>query len=103
MPKARPPLEPLPPAPLADWEAAFIKETVLRFFGADAVVRSFGPDPKRLQLHVETGRSAGMTGYECAGVLSCKIDRDGIDLVVTKRGERVWGDAKIAYRQGVVL
>lgn len=103
MPKAKPPTEPRAPHPLADWEAAFIKEAVERFFGADAVVRNFGPDPKRLWLHVETNRPDGLVRDECIGVLNCKITRDEIAITVTKRGTRIWGSAKIAYRQGVIV
>ena len=81
----------------------FIKETVLRFFGDDAVVRNFGPDPKRLLLHVETSRGDGLVKDDCIGVLNCRIERDQISLTVTKRGTRVWGSAKVAYRQGVII
>lgn len=103
MPKARPPLAPHPPSPLEDWERTFIKETVERFFGADAIVRNFGPDPRRLQIHVETSRDDGLVKDDCVGVLNCKIERDAISLTVTKQGTRIWGSAKVAYRQGVII
>jgi len=41
--------------------------------------------------------------YECLGVLMARIDRAQVAMVTTKRGTRVSGDAKIAYRQGVIL
>ncbi|MBL8547681.1 MAG: hypothetical protein JNL81_14535 [Hyphomonadaceae bacterium] len=103
MPKASPPSPPLSPHPLADWEATFIKDTVVRFFGDDAIVRNFGPDPKRLLLHVETSKPDGLIKDDCIGVLNCRIERDQIALTVTTRGTRVWGSAKIAYRQGVII
>ena len=40
--------------------------------------------------------------YDCLGVLFTKIDRP-IGLTVTKRGSRVFGSAKLAYRQGIIL
>ena len=81
----------------------FIRRTVKRFYGDNAVVRNYGPDPRRLLLHVETDIAPGMERYDCLGVLMCAIDRDEIDLAVTKRGRRILGKAKIAYRQGVIL
>jgi hypothetical protein len=33
----------------------------------------------------------------------CEINRDYIGLEVTKRGRRIRGNAKIAYRQGQIL
>ncbi len=73
-----------------------------RFFEGDAVVRNFGPDPKRLELHVETDADTDMRRYECLGVLLTRIDRQ-ISLEVTKRGAKARGSAKLAYRQGVIL
>src|SRR5262245_38624587 len=102
MPKAHPPLEPVAPFPLTNEEATFIKETVHRFFGDDAVIRNFGPDRNSLLIHVETSQSRPFDRDDCLGILFCRIDR-GIDLTVTKRGSRVRGLAKIAYRQGTIL
>jgi hypothetical protein len=102
MPKARPPLEPVAPLPLTQAETAFIKETVRKFFGDDAIVRNFGSDPKSLLIHVETSRSSIGERDDCIGIMYCRIDRP-IDLTVTKRGSRVRGLAKIAYRQGTIL
>jgi hypothetical protein len=103
MPQAHPPKEPKQPAPLTRDEAEFIRQTVRRFYGDDAVIRNYGPDPKRLALHVETNVEPGMEQYDCVGVLMCEIARDQISLDVTKRGRRIRGNAKIAYRQGEVI
>jgi hypothetical protein len=103
MPQSRPAAPPVPPAPLDLGEARFIRETVKRFYGDNAVVRNYGPDPSRLSLHVETDIEPGMERYDCLGVLMCEINRDEISLEVTKRGRRIFGHAKIAYRQGKVL
>jgi hypothetical protein len=84
-------------------EAEFIKEIVRRFYGPDAVVRTYGPDPANLKLHVETGTEPGLEQYDCAGVLFARINREKIAFEVTKRGTKPRGQAKIAYRQGVVL
>lgn len=102
MPAAAPQSPPTPPAPLSVDEAAFIKVTVQRFYGDGAVIRSFGPDPSRIEIHVETDCPNGMELYDCLGVLFTKIDRP-IGLTVTKRGSRVFGSAKLAYRQGIIL
>ena len=103
MPKARPPLAPEPPAPLQAGEAEVIKLVICHYYGADAVIRNWGPDPTKLLLHVETSlKKHDWTRYDCLGALFTRIDRKEIDLIVTRRG---WphGSAKIAYRQGVVL
>ena len=103
MPQARQQAEPVPPAPLSPTEAAFIKQTICKFYGLDAVARNYGPDPKRLCLHVETAMNPGLERHECLGLLMCEVVRDAISLEVTKRGSRVRGGAKIAYRQGDVI
>lgn len=77
-------------------------EAVRRFYGHDAVVRSFGPDADRLELHVETDAADDMRKYDCLGVLLTRIDRQ-VSLEVTKRRTKLHGSAKLAYRQGVVL
>ena len=64
MPGASPPVPPKAPAPLRDGEREFIKEAVERFYGRDAVVRNFGPDPDRLELYVETDADADMRKYD---------------------------------------
>lgn len=102
MPKAKPPMPPEQPWPLPDDEADFIRETVERVLGSDTVVRSFGTDPSSLVLHVETSGGVGLELDDCKGHLMCRIERP-IYLVATKRGRRIYGAAKIAYRQGVIL
>lgn len=94
---------PVPPFPVKEWEALFIKETVERYYGRDAVVRNFGPEPSSLEIHVETNADVGVERHECLGILMAKIPRDQIDLTVTKRGARIFGKARIAYRQGVII
>jgi hypothetical protein len=103
MPAAHPPVLPASPAPINDVEARLITETIRRFFGDDAVVRNYGPDPARLALHVEANRDIGMAEYDCLGELMARIDRNQISLDVTRRGTRVFGNAKLAYRQGTIL
>jgi hypothetical protein len=103
MPVASPPVPPRTPAPLRDSERDFIKEVVRRFYGQDAVVRNFGPDPERLELHVETDADDDMRKYDCLGVLLTRIDRRQVSLEITKRRTKAHGSAKLAYRQGVIL
>jgi hypothetical protein len=103
MPQSRPTSSPILPVPVRPDEARFIRETVKRFYGENAIVRSYGPDPKRLLLHVETDIEPGMEQHDCLGVLMCEINRDQISLSATKRGRRIFGGAKLAYRQGEIL
>jgi hypothetical protein len=103
MPQAKPPTPPKTPAPLTSGEERYIMDTVRRYYGADAVVRNWGPDPQRLNRHVEADQDIGLQRHECLGVLMCEIVREQISLESTKRGERIRGNAKLAYRQGVVL
>jgi hypothetical protein len=91
------------PAPLTPAEALLIKQTVREYYGDDAIVRNYGLDPKRLQLHVETVNEPGMEQHECLGILMCEIIRDQISMEVTKRGTRIRGNTKLAYRQGEVI
>ena len=102
MPVASPPIPPRAPAPPRDGEREFIKEAVESFYGTDAIVRNYGPDQDQLELHVETDGDMDMRKYDCLGVLLTRIDRQ-ISLEVTKRGAKVHGSAKLAYRQGVIL
>lgn len=102
MPAAKPPKPLQHPAPITAEEARFITATVRRFYGSDAVVRSYSPDPAKLCLHVETSIEPGMEKYDCMGVLFTRIE-DQITFDVTKRGAKVRGSAKIAYRQGEIL
>lgn len=103
MPPAKLAQPPRFPAPVTADEASFIKQTIHRFYGEDAVVRNYGPDPSRLALHIETEGEPGMELYDCMGVLMTRIERDQIHLEATKRGNKIRGNAKLAYRQGVVL
>ncbi len=88
---------------MSQGEIEFIKETVQRFYGADAVIRNFGPDPDRLEIHVESDAETDMRKYDCLGVLLTRINRAQISLEVTSRGTKVRGSAKLAYRQGMIL
>lgn len=103
MPVAKPPLPIKPAAPINPDEAEFIIATVRRFYGPDAVVRTYGPDPAHLKLHAEVSVQPGMEEYDCAGLLFARLNRKQIAFEVTKRGTKPRGEAKIAYRQGVVL
>lgn len=102
MPAASPPIPAKEPAPLQEEERTFIKEAVRRFYGAGAIIRAYGPDPSRLDLHVETDAQPDMRKYDCLGVMMTRIDRP-ISLEVTTRGTKARGDAKLAYRQGFIL
>ncbi len=103
MPVAKPPLPPETPAPLSAREADDIRRCVRRYYGDDAVIRHYGPNPRRLELHVETDCEPGMERHECLGLILCDIERDHIGLEVTRRGSRIRGAARIAYRQGQVI
>jgi hypothetical protein len=103
MPAASPQIPAKSPAALEDDERRFIKEVVERFYGSDAVVRNYGPDPDRLELHIETEAGPDMRKYDCLGVLLTRIDRHQVSLEVTKRGTKARGSAKLAYRQGIIL
>ncbi|KQN73508.1 hypothetical protein [Sphingomonas sp. Leaf62] len=103
MPAASPPIPARLPASLQAEERSFIKQAVERFYGSDAIVRNYGPDPDRLDLHVETDVDPSMERYDCLGVLLTRIDRDRVSLEVTKRGTKVRGNAKLAYRQGIII
>ena len=103
MPKASPPIPAQEPALLEGDEAIFIRETIKRFYGDNAVIRNYGPNPDRLDLHVEADVGRDMRLYDCLGVLFTQIERPSISLDVTKRGSKVQGSAKIAYRQGVII
>jgi hypothetical protein len=88
---------------LSDAESALIKGAVTRIFGEDAVVRNCGPDPSVLWLHVEAYDVEEPRVSELLGLLYAKIARDRIGVGFTRRGSRISGSQKIAYRQGVVL
>lgn len=102
MPVASAPIPAREPAPLQEEERTFIRETVRRFYGAGAIVRTYGPEPSQLDLHVETDAQPDMRKFDCLGVLMTRIDRP-INLEVTTRGCKARGSAKVAYRQGLIL
>jgi hypothetical protein len=103
MPQAQPPTPPRSPAPLSNAESVLIKGAVTSIFGEDAVVRNCGPDPLELWLHVEANDVEEQRVSELLGLLYAKIARDRIVFSSTRRGSRISGIEKIAYRQGVVL
>lgn len=96
-------MPPEDPASLSSEEERYVLATIEAYYGADAVVRNWGPDPKHLMLHVESDKQDSLARHECLGLLMCEIVRDRITLEATTRGQRIWGSAKVAYRQGVVL
>ena len=107
MPKAKTPIA-VAPAPLGSIEARAIKDIVEHYYGADAIVRNFGPDPAYLCLHIETndGRKRPFADWhriDCLIIIMTKIDRNHISLFVTRRGGVINGNARIAYRQGVII
>ncbi len=102
MPVAKPRLPPTTPATLADEEIAFIKQTIHRIYGETAIIRNFGPDPYYIQLHVEADRDVASQRWDCLGILMTRIERR-TGLYVTRRGTKIVGQAKLAYRQGVLL
>ncbi len=103
MPQAQPPASPKTPASLTEAEVTFVNGEVQRIFGSDAVVRNCGPDPAQLWLHVEADDIEQSQKDELLGLLYACVDRDRIGVDFTRRGARVSGSTKIAYRQGVVL
>jgi hypothetical protein len=103
MPAAHSFTPPVAPAPISAVEASFITDTIKRFYGDDAIVRNYGSNPARLALHVETSLDIGLAHYDCIGVLMTRIGREQISLDATRRGTRILGNAKLAYRQGVIL
>jgi integrase len=103
MPAAHKPMPPKEPAPVTTREADYFPQCIRKYYGDDAVIRNYGPDRRRLELHVETDSEPGMERHECLGLLMCEINRDYVGLEVTKRGQRIRGSAKIAYRQGQIL
>lgn len=102
MPKAHPPLPLEEPAPLTAEEEQYVLKTIRAYYGNDAVVRNWGPNPRRLKLHVESDRDIGLDRYECLGLLMCEIVRDEIRLDASGPSGR-WKRDKTAYRQGVIL
>lgn len=81
---------------------SFIKYIVRKFFGDGAIIRNFGPDPNHIELHVEADKDGSSERWDCLGILMTRIERN-TSLTVTRRGSKVEREAKLAYRQGVVL
>ena len=102
MPKAHAPQPLQQPALLTDEEERYILKTVRAYYGDDAVVRNWGPDPRHLMLHVESDRDIGLDRHECLGLLMCEIVRDQISLHASRPSGR-WKRHKTAYRQGAIL
>jgi len=102
MPMAHPPLPLKMPAPLTAPEQRYILKAIRSYYGEDAVVRNWGPDPRHLMLHVESDRDIGLDRHECLGLLMCEIIRDQISLEASRPSGR-WKRHKTAYRQGVIL
>lgn len=63
-------------AAIAHGEAEYIRQCVHRYYGQNAVIRNYGPDPRRLELHVETDVDPAMERHKCLGLLMCEINRD---------------------------
>jgi hypothetical protein len=104
MPPSKTARPPVPPHPLSNEEVSVIRETIKQFYGAAAIVRNFGPDRQRLKLHVELqARPPIFARDKVLGLLNRDIARDRIDLIESIYGEPVRGEAKIAYRQGVIV
>jgi hypothetical protein len=87
---------------LPDELAAFVREAAKAVFGEDAVVRSFGEDAAKLELHVECSCKPTYGLAEMIGQLLTRLDHMP-SIEVTRRGSRVIGIAKIAYRDGIIL
>jgi hypothetical protein len=102
MPTAKPPVPAQQPCELSLELAALIRQTAHRIFGDEVVVRNYGTDPKALRLHVECATDPGMAVYDFVGSLMTLVDHIP-HVEKTTAGAKPKGDAKIAYRQGIVL
>lgn len=102
MPDAKHPLKPRTPSILPVELAQFVKEAARRVFGEDAVVRSYGESPTKLQIHVEYSGELPIGNAELIGQLLTKIDHMPV-VDLTRRGSKARGSEKIAYRQGHIL
>jgi hypothetical protein len=101
MPGARSQMPPKTPAPLQPDEIDFVKDTIKRFFGSGTVIRNYGPDADAMRIHIETDRDVSIERYDCLGILTTRLNVSHLE--VSRKGQRIFGDAKIAYRQGVIL
>lgn len=101
MPVAKPAKQPETPADLLPEIKAFIKQAAGKVFGGDVVVRHYGTD-NTWRIHVEIESCAGLDREAFIGILLTQADHLP-HVQITKRGTKPRGDAKIAYRQGVIL
>ena len=102
MPVADDPIPPRTPARLPGELAQFVKLSAGRIFGNDAVVRSYGVSQDALRVHVEHSGDTSFGREELIGELVTRLDHIP-HVEITRRGTKVTGDAKIAYRQGYIL
>lgn len=102
MPAAKLPMPARQPCELSRELTALIREAANRIFGDEVVVRNYGTDPQALRLHVECAADPGMAVYDFVGLLMTVIDHVP-HVEKTTAGAKPKGDAKIAYRQGIVL
>jgi len=102
MSAASPPSPPKPVIALAQEDVDLVKAAVERFYGRGALIRDYSSDPNSIALHIEADREIGMEHYDMLGMLMTRIEQP-ISIEVTRRGARVHGNAKLAYRYGVVL
>ena len=86
VPVAKPRSPPEEPAPLSALEADVIRRCVRKYYGEGAIIRNYGADPNRLQLHVEVRSAPSQVRDECLGLLMCEINRDyiGLDVYQTR-------------------
>ncbi len=66
------------------------------------MVRSYGEDAARLELHVECSAKPPFGQAEMIGRLLTRLDHLPT-VEVTRRGSRVTGKARIAYREGQII
>jgi hypothetical protein len=102
MPIAKAPLPPQQSCELSAELAARISAAVAKVFGPNAIVRNYGTNPGALRIHVETELDDPLRSYDLLGILLTFLDQRP-HVEVTVRGMKPRGDAKIAYRQGLLL
>jgi hypothetical protein len=102
MPESKGPLPQRTPARLPEELAVFVRDAAQSVFGKDAVVRSFGEDVSRLEIHVECSCKPASALAELIGQLLTRLDHMP-SIAMTRRGTRVSGKARIAYRDGLIL
>ncbi|MBF9150760.1 hypothetical protein [Novosphingobium jiangmenense] len=101
MPVASPAQPPETPVELRPEIKSFIKQAAENVFGGDVVVRHYGTD-STWRIHVEIESCAGLDREAFIGILLTQANHFP-HVEITKRGSKPKGDAKIAYRQGVIL